>query len=320
MAKGVGPGDAILTTSFTFVATAEVICLLGATPVFVDIDPDTFNISPQKLENEIRDLKATGKKSHLGSDAAAGPLTAKGIFAVDLFGLPCDYQALTEIAARHGLFLIEDGAQAFGGMYFGRKACGLAEIGCTSFFPAKPLGAYGDGGMCFTEDDELLDLIKSLRVHGQGADRYDNVRIGINGRLDSIQAAVLLAKFDLLEDEINLRQAAAQRYNHLLKPVENLTLPHVPPGCVSAWAQYSVLAKDEDQRAASMGKLKKAEIPTAIYYPKPLHLQKAFKNLGYQRGDFPVSEDFARRIFSLPMHPYLDFEDQKKIAHVLAEN
>ncbi len=320
MAKGVGPGDAILTTSFTFVATAEVICLLGATPVFVDIDPDTFNISPQKLENEIRDLKATGKKSHLGSDAAAGPLTAKGIIAVDLFGLPCDYKALTDIAARHGLFLIEDGAQAFGGMYFGRKACGLAAIGCTSFFPAKPLGGYGDGGMCFAEDDELFELMKSLRVHGQGADRYDNVRIGINGRLDSIQAAVLLAKFDLLEDEINLRQAAAQRYNHLLKPVENLTLPHAPPGYVSAWAQYSVLAKDEDQRAASMGKLKKAEIPTAIYYPKPLHLQKAFKNLGYQRGDFPVSEDFAQRIFSLPMHPYLDFADQKKIAHVLAEN
>lgn len=319
MAKGVGPGDAVLTSPFTFVATAEVVCLLGATPIFVDIDPFTYNISPQKLEGIIDDLRATETKSHLVPRAVNRDLKLKGIIAVDLFGLPCDYEALHDIAARHGLFLIEDGAQSFGGMSLGRKACGLAEIGCTSFFPAKPLGGYGDGGMCFTEDDELIDLMKSFRVHGQGADRYDNVRIGINGRLDSLQAAVLLSKFGLLEDEINLRQEVAQRYNQLLKSSASLTLPLVPAGLVSAWAQYSVLAKDEEHRTASMGKLKEAGIPTAIYYPKPLHLQKAFEGSGYKVGDFPVSEEIARRIFSLPMHPYLEAGDQEKIASILLE-
>ena len=345
MALGIGPGDAVFTTPFTFIATAEVISLLGATPVFVDIDPVTFNIDPKKLEEAIVSLRenparrlpahavGTGNPGVAAIQAAfpdrriidrrtvdrAGTpgktLRPRAVVPVDLFGLPADYEAIGDVAARYGLKIIEDAAQSFGGEYKGSKACAFGHIACTSFFPAKPLGCYGDGGMCFTDDENIDEVLRSLRVHGQGSDKYDNVRIGINGRLDTLQAAILLAKFEIFPEEIDLRQTVAADYNELLAGV--VATPQVPEGYRSAWAQYSILARDGAERALFMAKLKSAGIPTAIYYPKPLHLQTAFASSGYREGDFPVSEDCARRIFSLPMHPYLAAGDRRRIAEVL---
>ena len=325
MAYGTGPGDAIFTTPFTFIATAEVICLLGATPVFVDIDPRTFNIDPNKLEQTITALKNNDSTlSPLPINHNPSPLKPKGIITVDVFGLPCDYDKITEVADKNDLFVIEDAAQSFGAEYKGRKAGSLAEIACTSFFPAKPLGCYGDGGMCFTDNDNIAETMDSLRLHGKGSHKYDNVRIGINGRLDTLQAAILLAKFDIFPEEVDLRNAAAQRYAVLLSrlPLNEALLvpPTEPEGLRSAWAQYSMLAQDENHRTTIQANLNKEGIPTAIYYPKPLHLQTAFKSLGYKKRDFPNSEDCASRIFSLPMHPYLKAEDQKLIVDVLLKD
>ncbi len=324
MAYAIGPGDAVFTTPFTFIATAEVISLLGATPIFVDIDPKTFNLDPVKLGLAIRALKK-GDPSIYPLPRSLSPeaelrtpnLIPKGIIPVDLFGLPADYDPINALANAQKLFVIEDGAQSFGGDYHGRKACALSELACTSFFPAKPLGGYGDGGMCFTPDPDLNQKMLSLRNHGQGRDKYENIRIGINGRLDTLQAAILLAKFEIFPEEIELRQQVAERYGALLTPVPMLQAPGIPAGYKSAYAQYSVLAEDEAHRNLLRERLQKAAIPTAVYYPKPLHLQTAFVNLGYQKGDFPVSEDCAKRIFSLPMHPYLKFEDQERIIEVL---
>ncbi len=302
MACGVRAGDAMITTPFTFIATAEVIALLGATPVFADIDPKTFNIDPTKLEQAINKTP-----------------NVKGIIAVDLFGLPAVYDAINAIAKKYGLFVIEDAAQSFGAEYHGRKACSLADIACTSFFPAKPLGCYGDGGAIFTDDDKIADILRSIRNHGQGRDRYDNVRVGINGRMDTIQAAILLAKLDIFPEELQLRQTVAQTYTRLCTPHSALCTPFVPSGMISAWAQYSLLASDNHHRKTIQNKLAASDIPTAIYYPKPLHLQQAFSYLGYTRGDFPISEDRAEKIFSIPMHPYLSSEEQKKIAAILSE-
>jgi len=326
MAYGVGPGDAIFTTPFTFIATAEVISILGATPVFVDIDPKTYNIDPARLEQAIQAIKANDPSIHplpitpdlVPRTSNPLPLRPRGIIPVDLFGLPADYDAIEKIARDHGLFVIEDAAQAFGGEYKGKKACSFGNIGCTSFFPAKPLGCYGDGGMCFTNDDDLAALLDSIRVHGKGSHKYDNARIGINGRIDTLQAAILHAKFDIFPEEIELRQSVAARYTDLLTHYPSPLTPYLPSGARSAWAQYSILAKDEAERTALMDKLKAAGIPTAIYYPKPLHLQTAFAGLGYKPGAFPFSEDAASRIFSLPMHPYLEERDQKAIVAVLA--
>jgi UDP-2-acetamido-2-deoxy-ribo-hexuluronate aminotransferase len=319
MAYDVKSGDAIFTTPFTFISTAEVIALLGATPIFVDIDPVTFNIDSQKIERTIEALKTNDPSIHAfpSSIASGGKLKPRGIIAVDLFGLPADYDRIESIANEHGLFVIEDAAQSFGAEYNGKKACSFGSIACTSFFPAKPLGAYGDGGMCFTNDDELSERLRSIRIHGKGTDKYDNVRIGINGRLDTLQAAVLLAKFDIFKDEIELRNKMARRYSELLFEAPVVT-PVVPSRSKSAWAQYSILAEDKKQRTAFQHNLKQAGIPTAIYYPKPLHIQTAFSSLGYRVGDFPVSEDAAERIFSLPMHPYLSTENQRQIAHILS--
>lgn len=318
MAYGVKAGDAIFTTPFTFIATAEVISLLGAMPVFVDIDPRTFNMDPVQLGKAIRCLK--------GKDSSALPLpvgstriSPRGVIAVDLFGLPADYDAIRTIARENNLLLIEDAAQSFGAEANGRKACALADIACTSFFPAKPLGCYGDGGMCFTDDDALASVMDSLRVHGKGDDKYENIRIGINGRLDTLQAAILLAKFEIFPQELEMRDRVAERYGELISRCPGIVTPVLPPGTRSAWAQYSLLAAGSGERQLLMNRLKKAGIPTAIYYPKPLHLQTAFAHLGYKEGDFPVSEDFSRRIFSLPMHPYLKIEDQKQIAKIIAE-
>lgn len=313
MAYGLGPGDAIFTTPFTFIATAEVIQLLGATPVFVDIDPVTFNMSPGRLSEAVIALVNNDPGEHPLPKAEKGGLRPRGIIAVDLFGLPADYDCITSIAQEHNLFLIEDAAQSFGADYHGKKACSLTPMGCTSFFPAKPLGCYGDGGMCFTDDEELAAVMDSLRVHGKGADKYDNVRIGLNGRMDTIQAAILLAKFSIFREEVAMRQRAACRYDDLLAGGPVAT-PMVPSGCTSIWAQYSLLAQSQAHRARIQDNLKKVGIPTAVYYPKPLHLQTAFGNLCYREGDFPLSEDASRRIFSLPMHPYLDWKDQEKAA------
>lgn len=306
MALGIGRGDAVFTTPFTFMATAEVVSLLGATPVFCDIDATTFNMDPASLDAVIRRTKR--ERPELG---------ARAVISVDLFGLACDYDAVEAVCREHGLELVEDAAQAFGAVYKGRKCCSFGAVACTSFFPAKPLGCYGDGGMCFTDSDELKALLTSVRVHGQGSDKYENVRIGINGRLDTIQAAVLLPKFRLFPGEVELRQAVAERYNGLLSRVEGLSTPKVPEGCLSVWAQYSVLARDAAHRQELMARLKNAGVPTAIYYPKPLHLQKAFADLGHKPGDFPVCEHVGERIFSLPMHPYLTAEVQEQVARAL---
>jgi dTDP-4-amino-4,6-dideoxygalactose transaminase len=302
MAYGVTRGDAVFTTPFTFVATAEVIQLLGATPVFVDIDPQTFNIDPAALAAAITDLGKNPKTAHL---------RPKGIIPVDLFGQPADYDRINEIAKQHGLFVLEDAAQSFGATYQGRRACALADVAATSFYPAKPLGGYGDGGAIFTDDDELAAVLKSIRVHGEGTNKYDNVRIGVNGRLDTLQAAIILAKLEIFDREVAARQEVARRYGEALKEV--VEVPYVAPECTSVWAQYSVLS---DNREDLQAKLKAANIPTVIYYPLPLHLQGAFSHLGHRPGDFPVSEQASRRIFSLPMHPYLRKEDQAEILKV----
>lgn len=452
MALEIGPGDAVFTTPFTFIATAEVISLLGATPVFVDIDPVTFNLDPAQLERAVtaveknnpaihplpksatawnsnrvasvriapaddhddrcrlydrrtEDTQAGGQAAaphpHFSNGSAAwnddrlaaagvapagnlddarivgkiignppaaispsagnegpregGRLRPRAVIPVDLFGLPADYDVIGAVAARHGLEVVEDAAQSFGGEYRGKKAGVFGRIACTSFFPAKPLGCYGDAGMCFTDDDRLAGVLRSIRVHGQGSDKYDNVRIGINGRLDTLQAAILLAKFSIFPEEIDLRQEVAKRYDALLAGV--IKTPRIPDGYKSAWAQYSLLARDDNERTVLMAKLRDSGVPTAIYYPKPLHRQAAFAGLGYggenanpagqsaalrntspgspdplregteRRGGeiigscpplFPVSEDCARRIFSLPMHPYLEASAQRKIAALLS--
>ena len=318
MAHGVKPGDAIFTTPFTFIATAEVISLLGATPVFVDIDPKTFNIDPAKLDLAIKALKANDPSLYpLPLTPDASRLTPRGVIPVDLFGLLADYDAIDKIAKDNGLFVVEDAAQSFGAKYKDKMSCSFGNIACTSFFPAKPLGCYGDGGMCFTNDGYLAEIMESIRVHGKGGHKYDNVRIGINGRLDTLQAAILLAKFDIFPEEVELRNQVAQRYSSRLTPDASLLTPHIPAGNISAWAQCSLLARDEDHRTALLKKLQDNKIPSAIYYPKPLHMQTAFAPLGYEPEAFPVSKDVAARIFSLPMHPYLQKEDQRKIVETI---
>ncbi len=320
MAYSLGPGDAVLTTPFTFIATAEVISLIGATPVFVDIDPTTYNMDPDSLEKAIVALKNENPKQFpLPRISGNGTPTARGIIAVDLFGLPADYRRLQDIASRHGLFLIEDAAQSFGAEFHGQKACALGDIACTSFFPAKPLGCYGDGGMCFCADDSLAEIMRSIRLHGKGSHKYENIRIGINGRLDTLQAAIILAKFEIFPEEVELRDRIAKRYSSLLANCRSLVVPIVPEGYRSIWAQYSLLAQDEKHRDLIMASLQNGGIPTAIYYPRPLHLQDAFSSLGYREGDFPVSEECARRVFSLPMHPYLGYGDQDRIAVTLLD-
>jgi dTDP-4-amino-4,6-dideoxygalactose transaminase len=312
MAKGVGPGDAIFTVPFTFMATAEAISTVGATPVFVDVDPVTFNIDPAALERAIAALAGGNDSDHALPRIGAEALTAlvpKGIIAVDLFGLTADYTALNAIAARHGLFVIEDAAQSLGASVDNRRAGALAEIGCTSFFPAKPLGCYGDGGAIFTDDSDLDHVLRSIRVHGQGDDKYENVRMGITGRLDAIQAAILRVKLTIFEDELESRQRVARRYGDRVAAAGlELVTPTIPDRHMSAWAQYSVLAPTNQARTAYMQRLRDAGVPTMIYYPKGLHLQPAFSELGYSAGDFEVSEDLSQRIFSLPMHPYLTDE------------
>lgn len=304
MAWGIGPGDAVFTTSFTFVATAEVVSLAGATPVFCDIDKDTFNMDIASLEEAIERVKKEGE------------LTPKAIIPVDLFGQAADFERIQKIAEKHGLIILEDAAQSVGGSRNGKMNGSFGHAAGTSFYPAKPLGAYGDAGAAFTNDSELYEKMKSVRVHGMGGERYDNIRIGMNGRMDTIQAAVILAKMEIFQDELDARNRIAQKYTELLadSPVQP---PAVDDGNVSAWAQYCVLAGSREERDTLQGKLKEAGIPSVIYYPIPLHMQTAYKNLGYAPGSLPVTEDTSSRIFALPFHPYLKDEEIQKVVDVL---
>lgn len=303
MALDVGPGDAVFTTTFTFFATAEVISLVGAHPVFVDIDAQTYNIDPDLLDQAIERVTAEGK------------YVPKAIISVDLFGLPADYDAVSAVARKHDLKIIEDAAQGFGGSINGKMAGSYGDIATTSFFPAKPLGCYGDGGAVFTNDDELAGKVVSLRVHGKGTDKYDNIRIGLNSRLDTIQAAILLEKLAEFPTELALRQAVADRYRAGFH--NHFHTPYVPDGYVSSWAQYTMRPM-EGTREEYMSRLKEADIPTAIYYGKNMHEQTAFASMGYKGGNFPVADEMAKTVFSLPMHPYLTADDQLKIIETIS--
>jgi dTDP-4-amino-4,6-dideoxygalactose transaminase len=296
MALGVRPGEAILIPTFTFAATAEVAPLLGAVPVFVDVDAETFNLDPACLQAGIDAARRAG-------------LRPAGVIAVDLFGQPADYDAIKEVAEAHGLWVIADAAQSFGADWRGRKVGTLARLTTTSFFPAKPLGCYGDGGAVFTDDPELAAVLRSLRVHGQGEDKYDNVRIGINGRLDTLQAAILLAKLEIFADEILARQRAAARYDGLLGDL--VATPTLRGGASSTWAQYTVRSPDRD---ALRKQLAAGGIPTAVYYPRPLHRQTAYRDFPVAEGGCPVAERLAAEVLSLPMHPYLDALTQETVA------
>jgi dTDP-4-amino-4,6-dideoxygalactose transaminase len=291
MAWGIGPGDAVFVPDFTFFATGEVVSFEGATPVFVDVDPDTYNMDPESLEQAILAVEAEGK------------LKPKVVIPVDLFGLPADYDRINEIAHRHGMKVLEDGAQGFGGVYKGRKACSLGDAATTSFFPAKPLGCYGDGGAIFTNSDQEVEYLRSIAVHGKGSYKYDNVRIGWNSRLDTIQAAILLVKFKALQEyELEAVNTVASWYTGALR--DTVKTPVVPEGYYSSWAQYTIQLGDENQRTAIQGKLKEQGIPTMVYYPKPMHEQTAFKGLK-QYVQCLVTERLCKTVVSLPLDGYL---------------
>ncbi|MGE4538343.1 MAG: DegT/DnrJ/EryC1/StrS family aminotransferase [Desulfovibrio sp.] len=311
LAWDIGPGDAVFTSPFTFISTAEVITLLGATPIFVDIDPATYNIDPKRLALAVAAVKARDPSLHpLPKAARESGLTPKAVIPVDLFGLPADYDAIMPLAAAHGLRVLEDGAQGFGGRNKGRMACSLAHCATTSFFPAKPLGCFGDGGAIFTDDDALAELLVSIRTHGKGQNKYENVRIGFNGRLDTLQAAILLAKLDVFPAELDARDAVAARYAAGFGDLPDMVVPAVPEGWRSAWAQYTVATPRRDDALTALAA---ASIPAMVYYPKPLHIQTAFAGLDYAPSDFPESLAASSRVMSLPMHPYLDAPTQDHI-------
>jgi len=300
MARQVKPGQAIFCPSFTFAATAEVVAWLGAVPVFVDVADGTFTMDPVSLEAGIATARRQG-------------LEAVGLIPVDLFGQPADYDELIPIAEKHGLWVLCDAAQSFGAAYKRHKVGGLGMATAVSFFPAKPLGCYGDGGVVLTNDPELADVIRSLRVHGQGADKYDNVRIGMNARLDTMQAAVLLQKLTVFDEEIDARNRIATRYNDLLSDVA--TVPKVRDDCTSVWAQYT-LRIPADRRDSFAASLKRLGVPTAVHYRTPLHLQTAYRTCPVAETGLHVSETLARQVISLPMHPYLDVAAQDRIVEV----
>src|SRR3984957_9849386 len=297
MAWEIGPGDAVICPSFTFHATAEMVALLGATPIIADVAPDTFNLDPASCERAVVAAKRLGLKP-------------RAIIPVDLFGLPADHDALAAIATAHGMFVLDDAAQAFGASYRGRKLGALATATATSFFPAKPLGCYGDGGAVFTDDDALAARVKSIRLHGEGVDRSEAVRIGITGRLDTIQAAVLIEKLKIFPDEIAARNRVAARYAEALADV--VTVPRVGNECTSVWAQYTIRLQP-GRRDALAATLKAQGIPTAIYYTKPLHRQPAYRDFPLADGGVPVSEQLSTEVISLPMHAYLEEPVQDRV-------
>jgi dTDP-4-amino-4,6-dideoxygalactose transaminase len=297
MAKGIGPGDAVICPSFTFCATAEMVVLLGATPVFADVEEATFNISPASVVHAIAAAKKAG-------------LTPRMILPVDLFGLPAKYHAINAIAAEEKLFVLDDAAQGFGATIGNRKLGTLTDATTTSFFPAKPLGCYGDGGAVFTDDPEMAETLVSLRVHGQGRDKYDNVRIGLTARLDTIQASVLIEKLKIFPDEIDARNRIAKRYAKALAGI--VGVPQVPDGMTSVWAQYTIRIKP-GTRDAFAAALKAEGVPTAIYYPKPLHRMQVYGGFPCAEGGLPVTDRLAEEVISLPIHAYLDEPTQDRI-------
>ena len=302
LAMEIGSGDAVITTPFTYIATAEVISLVGATPVFCDIYDKTFNINPEELQKAL-DL------------AISKNLKPKAIMPVDLFGLPARYRLLENFALENGLKIIEDAAQGFGGRINEKRAGSFGDVAGTSFFPAKPLGCYGDGGAIFTNNNELAKKMRSIRVHGSGKDKYENERIGINGRLDTIRAAVLLEKIEIFDKELISRNNAAKYYTQNINKV--FTPPHIPDKYYSSWAQYSILLPDEIKRIDIIQKLKNSGIPSMVYYKIPVHLQKGYSKYGYKIGDYTVSENASKNILSLPMHPYLKEDIQNEVLSVL---
>lgn len=301
MAWGIGAGDAVFVPDFTFFSSGEIVSHCGATPVFVDVDSDTFNICPKSLEAAVEKVIADGK------------LKAKAVVAVDLFGLPADFDKIKPVADKYNLLVLEDGAQGFGGEIRGKKACSFGDIATTSFFPAKPLGCYGDGGAVFTDDDELAALMQSIRVHGKGKMKYDNVRIGLNSRLDTIQAAILSVKLKAFKDyEVADINIVADKYTKLLKSA--VKTPVVPDGFYSSWAQYTIQLDSKEQRDELQQVLKEKGIPTMVYYPKPMHKQLAF-GLGEDYGfDCSVTEKLCDTVLSLPMHPYLKDDEIETVA------
>ncbi len=302
MAYELKKSDAIFVPAFTFFASAECVNLAGATPVFVDID-NTFNMSPESLETEINRVLNEGK------------LSPKGIIPVDLFGRSANYDAIIPIAEKYGLFILEDAAQGFGGSLHGKRNGAFGEVSATSFFPAKPLGCYGDGGAIFTDNEEMYVKMKSIRVHGMGADRYDNIRMGMNGRMDTIQAAVLLAKLDVFEDELKSRQFVAGWYNEELK--DAVIIPETDSEYYSAWAQYTIRLKNTDERTRIISGMKENGIPVMIYYPIPLHEQTAYKKMGYGDVKLPCCSMMSKQVLSLPMHPYLKQDEIQLISNTL---
>ncbi len=303
-AWGIGAGDAVFVPAFTFMSTAEVVATVGAYPVFVDICEDTFNIDPVSLESAISNVEKEGR------------FVPRAIIPVDLFGQPADYDAILPIAKKHGLKVLEDGAQGFGGAIRGKRACSFGDASTTSFFPAKPLGCYGDGGAVFTDDDDLASLVRSLCVHGKGREKYENLRIGRNSRLDTIQAGILLPKLHALRDyEIDKVNRVASSYSAKLK--DAVAVPSVRAGFLSSWAQYTIMCVNEGVRDRLQARLKEQGIPAMVYYPRPLHLQQAFASCGHKAGDLPVAEAACKRVLSLPMHPYMSEADVEKVASTI---
>ncbi len=304
MAKDIKDGDAVFLPDFTFFSTGEIVSFRGATPIFVDVDRETFNIDTNKLEKAIIKTIKEGK------------LTPKAIIPVDLFGLPADYREIERIAKKFDLFVLEDGAQGFGGNISGKMACSFGNAATTSFFPAKPLGCYGDGGAIFTDDDELAELLKSLKVHGKGENKYDNVRIGVNSRLDTIQAAILKVKLKaFIDHELESVNRVYKLYNERLEGV--VEIPYIPDGFYSSFAQYSIKLKNKEQRDNLQAKLKENGIPSMIYYVKPMHKQDAFSGLEFNDQEFEITNNLCDTVLSLPMHPYLSDIDLNKVCDVI---
>jgi dTDP-4-amino-4,6-dideoxygalactose transaminase len=301
MAKGLRPGEAVVVPAFTFSATAEAVCLLGGVPIFADVLPDTFNLDPEAIKAAVTTARGLG-------------LTLRGVISVDLFGQPCNYDEIEPIVEETGLWLVCDAAQAFGASLRGRKVGCFGDLTTTSFFPAKPLGCYGDGGAVFTDDDDIAAVLRSLRVHGQGQDKYDNVRIGLNGRLDTMQAAILGEKLAIFADEIVARNRVAARYGSTLPDV--IVRPTVLDGASSVWAQYTIRTDRRDDAAL---RLKQQGVPAMVYYRRAVHCQGAYRSYPLASGSCPVTTQLAETVLSLPMHPYLSEDEQSRIAAVLEE-
>lgn len=304
MTWNIGPGDAVFVPDFTFFASGETVAFEGATPIFVDVEENTFNMDPKSLKQAIEVVKEEGK------------LTPKVIVAVDLFGQPADFSEIRNIANEYGLLILEDAAQGFGGKIGNNRACSFGDIACTSFFPAKPLGCYGDGGAIFTDNDEWYQLLCSYRIHGKGSDKYDNVRIGMNSRLDTIQAAILQVKLKAFkENELDAVNNVARLYTEALKNL--VKTPEVKDGFYSSWAQYSILLKDAEQRDGLQNYLKENDIPSMIYYRKPMHKQEAFERMDCVKVDLSMTGSLCERVLSLPMHPYMDIMEINKVVDVV---